>query len=73
MRIMSAKARKALPRIHLTIEISGSVARELERRVETGLYGVTLSDAAERILCEGLRQLIAADVFARDDIIEERL
>lgn len=40
-----------LDRVPLEIELSEAVIRELERLLQTGLYGFTIKDVAERIIC----------------------
>lgn len=41
----------------LEIELSDSVFSNLVLIHRSGLYGKTVEEAAERIICEGLRQL----------------
>lgn len=42
-------------RIRITLTTSGQVHGALEALVKLGLYGNTVAEAAERLVCEGLR------------------
>lgn len=42
-------------RVRITITTSGQVESALKRLVAMGLYGSCTADAAERLVCEGLR------------------
>lgn len=41
----------------LKIEVAPAVERHLARLVRSGLYGRSKSEAAERVLCEGIATL----------------
>ena len=51
---MSAKAAKQ-QRVRITITTSKQVADALAGLVTLGLYGSCVAEAAERMVCEGLR------------------
>lgn len=49
----------SVPTVPLRISTTPQVAELLERLVETGLYGKNPAEAAERLIGEGLRQILA--------------
>ena len=48
---------KPLPQTSLRVCFSLPVAKELERLRQTGLYGYTLEETAERVICSYLENL----------------
>lgn len=42
----------------LELEVTPQVVAYLEGLVSTGLYGVTVEEAAERLMCQEIRRLI---------------
>lgn len=47
-----------IKRIRIAITTSEQVQRHLQTLVSTGLYGATVPEAAEQVLCEALRQTL---------------
>lgn len=44
--------------VTITLQVSLPVSTALNECVASGLFGISRADAAERILCEGLRRII---------------
>jgi hypothetical protein len=51
-----AKQKKRKLRSRVTIKLTRAMASALQDRVESGLYGRTIEDVADRLLCESLRR-----------------
>ena len=49
------RSKAANPSVRITITTSKQVAAYLEQLVPLGLYGSSVAEVAERIICEGLR------------------
>lgn len=54
---MRARA-NGLKRVKLGMTTNSQVTADLEKLVRTGMYGGSVAEAAERLLCEGLRQVL---------------
>ena len=46
-------------RAPLTLDLSAPVHARLDRLLRTGLYGRSMEDVAERLLCERIREVSA--------------
>lgn len=41
----------------IKVQLTAKMARDLEKLVQSGLFGISIEDAAERLLAERLRQV----------------
>lgn len=57
--------------VKLRLRLSPAIVCYLEQLVETGLYGASVDEAAERLICNEVRQLLASGAL-RDMLVRAR-
>jgi hypothetical protein len=66
------RPKNQLETVSLTLSTTRPVVDYLERLVESGLYGKNPAEAAERLIAQGIEDLIRRDLLARQPAARSR-